>query len=188
LVRLRAGDERAFEELVRTAGGALLATARRMLGREEDAQDALQEAFLSAFKSLGSFEGGARLSTWLHRIVINACLMKLRSRRRRPEVAIEDLLPTFIADGHQTRSNTPWRETGEDEAQRREVRGLVHACIERLPGDFRTVLVLRDIEEVDTREAAELLGITAAAVKTRLHRARQALRQLLDPYFAKGAL
>ena len=188
VARLRAGDDRAYEELVRTLGGQLLATARRLLHREEDAQDAFQDALLSAFKALPTFEAQSRLSTWLHRITINACLMKLRSRRRRPEVAIEDLLPTFLPDGHQTRPNSPWRETADAAAHRKEVCDLVHASIERLPEAFRTVLVLRDIEEIDTSETAELLGITPAAVKTRLHRARQALRQLLDPYFAKGSL
>jgi RNA polymerase sigma-70 factor, ECF subfamily len=192
LARLRQGDDAAYEELVRTLGGPLLAAARRLLKREEDAQDALQEAFLSAFKALPTFEAQSRLSTWLHRITINACLMKLRARKRRPgehaAASIEDLLPTFLPDGHQTRPNTPWAETSDVAAHRKEVQDLVRSSIDRLPDDFRTVLILRDIEEVDTNEAAEMLHLTPAAVKTRLHRARQALRQLLDPYFAKGAL
>jgi RNA polymerase sigma-70 factor (ECF subfamily) len=158
------------------------------LGREEDARDAVQDAFLSAFKAIGTFSGGAKISTWLHRIVINACLMKLRTRKRRPEVAIEEFLPTFLADGHQTRPTTAWRETAEQAAARREVRELVRAAIDRLPEQFRTVLVLRDIEGLETGEAAELLGMKPEALKTRLHRARQALRGLLDPYFAKGAI
>src|SRR5262245_46486063 len=95
LERLRSGDEQAYEELVRGYTGRLLATARRFLPRTEDAQDAVQEAFLSAFRSVDRFRGGSRLSTWLHRILVNACLMKLRGASRRPEAPIEDYLPKF---------------------------------------------------------------------------------------------
>jgi hypothetical protein len=90
---LRRGENGAFETLVRQYGSRLLAVARRLLGNEHDAQDVLQEAFLSAFKAIDQFTGNAKLSTWLHRIVVNAALMKLRGRRRRPEESIEDLLP-----------------------------------------------------------------------------------------------
>jgi hypothetical protein len=96
--RLRAGDNAAYEELINLTGGRLLAVARRMLGREEDAQDAVQDVFLSAFKSLDRFDGRSLLTTSLHRICVNACLMKLRSRRRRPERNIDDLLPSFLDD------------------------------------------------------------------------------------------
>jgi RNA polymerase sigma-70 factor (ECF subfamily) len=99
LARLRAGDEEAFATLVRTYSGRLLAAARRLLRNDEDAAGAVQEAFLAAFKSIDGFHGTARLSTWLHRIVINAGLMKLRGSSRRPEESIEDLLPRFDADG-----------------------------------------------------------------------------------------
>ena len=98
--RLRAGDPQAFETLVREHGGRMLAVARRVVSVEDDARDVVQEALLSAFRSIRSFEGTARLSTWLHRIVVNAGLMKLRSRRRRREDPIDDLLPRFDEDGH----------------------------------------------------------------------------------------
>jgi RNA polymerase sigma-70 factor, ECF subfamily len=187
LERLQAGDERAFEELVREAGGRLLAVARRMLTREEDAHDAVQEAFLSAFKALGSFDGRSRLTTWLHRITVNVCLMKLRSRRRHPEHAIEDLLPDFLADGHHKNPPRSWNVQSTQTLESHEQRDLVRSMIDELPDAYREVLLLRDIEEHDTDQTAEALGITAAAVKTRLHRARQALRTLLDPYFAETA-
>ncbi len=90
LERLRSGDDAAFEQLVREHGGRMLAVARRFLRQEEDARDAVQDAFLSAYRALEDFEGNARLSTWLHRIVVNAALMKLRTRRRKPERSIED--------------------------------------------------------------------------------------------------
>jgi RNA polymerase sigma factor, sigma-70 family len=185
LARLRSGEEAAYEELVRRYGGRLLAVARRFLPVEEDARDAVQDAFLSAFRSIHSFEGHARLSTWLHRIVVNASLMKLRTRRRKPEQSIEDLLPGFLEDGHLERPASPWRSEEVDPAERAELRDLVMRSIHALPEGHRNVLLLRDIEGLDTEEAAELLGISPGAVKTRLHRARQALRELLEPHLGE---
>jgi len=180
LARLRAGDERACEELVRACSGRMLATARRMLRDEEDARDAVQEAFASAFRALPRFAGGSLLSTWLHRIVVNACLMKLRSRRRHPEESVEDLLPRFHEDGHRVlEDGSPAAERADQALERAELRAVVRACIDRLPEGHRTVLVLRDVEDLDTDEVAALLGTTRGAVKTRLHRARQALQTLL---------
>ena len=175
LAGLRAGDETAYEKLVRNYGGRMLGVARRFLRNEEDARDAVQDAFLSAFKALGRFEGQSRLSTWLQRIAINAALMKLRNRARKPEVAIDDLLPSFRADGRPAHAPAPWKEDLDATLQRREMRTVVRGLIDQLPDAFRNVLLLRDIEEIDTAQAAKMLGISTAAVKTRLHRARQAL-------------
>lgn len=179
LAALRSGHDAAFEALVRTYGGRLLATARRMLPTEEDARDAVQDALLSAFRGLGSFDERARLSTWLHRITVNAALMKLRSRRRRPEASLDDLLPRFDERGEwaEPAVTGPPADAALDSAT---LRTTVRACIARLPEPHRTVLVLRDLEELDTAEVADALGLTTAAVKTRLHRARQALRTLLE--------
>lgn len=182
LARLRAGEDGAYEELVRSQGGRLLAVARRLLDSEEDARDAVQDAFLSAFRSIGRFEGEARLSTWLHRIVVNASLMKLRTRRRKPEKSIEELLPRFTEDGHMAEPAVPWRAGAESEAERAELRRLVLGQIHALPENYRNVLLLRDIEGLDTEETAQTVGISPNAVKTRLHRARQALRGLLEPH------
>ncbi len=187
VARLRKGDSGAFETLVRTQTPVLLRVARRFMHSEEDARDALQDAFVSAFKSIGSFEETARISTWLHRIVVNACLMKLRSQRRHPEEDIEKYLPNFLEDGHQVAPSMPWCETAETVLQRMELCGLVRRCIEQLPDAYRVVLLLRDIEELSTEEVAEMLGVTPNAVKIRLHRARQALRTLLDPYMREIA-
>jgi len=181
---LRAGDEGAYEQLVRAHGGRMLAVARRLLGDGEDAHDAVQEAFGSAFRSIGSFAGTARLSTWLHRIVVNAALMKLRTRRRKPEQPIDDLLPRFEPDGHRRDPGAPWQPA--ERLERRELRKRVRDAIELLPETYRNVLLLRDIEELETTEVAELLGVGAGVVKTRLHRARQALRTLLDPHLREG--
>lgn len=178
---LQAGDAQAFEELIRLHGGPLLRLARRFLGNEEDARDALQDAMLAVHRSIATFEGTAMLSTWLHRIVVNACLMRLRAKRRRPEESdIDSLLPAFIEDGHQTVRNTAWSEPADAVIEREETRAMVRECIDRLPDAYRIVLHLRDIEEKSTEETATILGITGNAVKIRLHRARQALRTLLD--------
>ena len=189
VARLKGGDDIAFEELVRSHSGRMLAVARRFLP-EEDARDAVQDAFLSVTRAIDKFEGSARLSTWLHRIVVNASLMKIRTRGRRPEESIEDLLPRFKADGHMEQPATPWRTSplGAQEAlERDETRQLVRAKIDELPETYRAVLLLRDVEERDTRETAELLGITPANVKVRLHRARLSLRTLLDPHLREDA-
>ncbi len=182
VARLRSGDNRAFEELVRLHTPHLLRVARRFLDSEEDARDAVQDAFISAFRSIGEFESTARLSTWLHRIVINAALMKLRTRRRKPEEDIEKYLPRFLEDGHQVQSRVGWPESAETALQRAETATLVRDAIARLPESYRMVLMLRDIEELSTEEVAEMLGLTPNAVKIRLHRGRQALRTLLDPH------
>ena len=186
LARLRAGDDDAFAVLVRSHSGRLLAAARRLLRNDEDAADAVQEAFLSAFRSIDRFSGAARLSTWLHRIVINAALMKLRSGSRRPETSIDDLLPRFDADGHFIDEVHGWSESTDDLLERREARLAVQRCIGQLPESYRTVLMLRDIEDLDTEEVAEMLSITANAAKIRLHRARQALRTLLERTLGTG--
>lgn len=183
--RLRAGEAAAYEELVRTAGGRMLSVARRMLGNETDAEDAVQEAFVSAFRSLEKFDEQCRLTTWLHRIVVNACLMKLRTARRRPECSLEALLPRFLEDGHSETTNVPWKPEAMCGIQIAERRALVCAKIDELPDTYREVLVLRDVEGVDTEQTAELLGLTPSAVKTRLHRARQALRTLLAPHLSQ---
>jgi len=181
LARVRAGDEEASAVLVRKYGGRMLAVARRFLRCEEDSADAVQDAFLSAFRSLEHFEENSSLGTWLHRIVVNSCLMKLRTQSRRRAVPIDDLLPTFDETGHHTRPVRPWEEQPLLRLTREETRAQVRAFIDRLPEHYREVLLLRDIEELDTDQTAQQLGITPGAVKTRLHRARQALRTLLEP-------
>jgi len=187
LAGLRARDEASYEKLVRSHTPRLLGVARRFLRSEEDARDAVQDAFLSAFRSIDGFEGGARLSTWLHRIAVNACLMKLRTRRRKPEGSIEDLLPRFLEDGHMDQPAGPWREGADTLLEREENRVRIREAIDRLPDNYRTVLLLRDIEGLDTDETADALGLTRASVKTRLHRARQALKTQLDRHFQGSA-
>jgi RNA polymerase sigma-70 factor, ECF subfamily len=186
LARMQAGDEDAFEVCVRTYSGQLLLVARRILRNEEDAQDAVQEAFLAAFKHLGDFKGLSALGTWLHRIAVNAALTRLRRRQCHPEQSIEVLLPHFGEGEHQIDPPAPWQDTSETILQQQETRALVQHCISKLPEPYCTVLLLRDIEGLNTEETARALGTSLEVVKTRLHRARQALRCLLDPYFRRG--
>ena len=179
LQRLRDGHEAAFEQLVQRFGGRMLSVARRLLGSEDDARDAVQEAFLAAFASIHDFNGTSMLSTWMHRIVVNAALMQLRRRRRKPEHSIDELLPRFV-HGEWAEDPTSESITMESMLELRESRRKVQLCISKLPDFHRAVLLLRDIEGLDTAETAVRLGITANGVKVRLHRARQALRTLLE--------
>ena len=187
LAGLRRGDDEAFATLVHQQAGRMLVTARRLLRSEDDARDVVQEAFVSAARSIRSFAGGSKLSTWLHRIVINAALMSLRSQRRRAEEPIDDLLPQFDADGHHLAPPAAWEMPSDVLLERHDTRAAVRCCIDRLPERYRTVLLLRDIEELDTQETADRLAVTRNTVKMRLHRARQALRMLLERELVRDA-
>ena len=181
---LRAGDGKVFETLVRTYGGRLLSVARRVLRNEEDARDAVQDAFINAFRHRETFKGDAQISTWLHSIVVNAALMRLRSRSRRAEEAIEDYLPRFLPDGHYAESFASWTEPVDRALARKETAQMVRDKIEELPETYRTVVLLRDIEGLSTEETAKIVNTTPNAVKIRLHRGRMALRTLIAPHLA----
>ena len=170
---LRRGDDAAFEHVVRTHTGRMLAVARRILKHEEDAHDAVQDAFLSAVRNLASFSGKARLSTWLHRVVVNACLMTLRRRRVRPE-----LLYGMVPEPASAGTTEPVMPVEKAEDAR-----VVRDGIERLPETYRGVLKLRAIEGKSTREAARILRMTPDATKTRLCRAKRALKNEIRPLF-----
>lgn len=181
LAALKAGDQEAAEILVRSHAGAMLAVARRITGETALAEDCVQDAFISVFQKIGGFEARASLKTWLHRIVVNQALMKLRTRRNKKETPIDELLPVF--DDNACRLEATWQTlaTPDEIFEREDRRSLVRAKIGELPESYRVVLQLRDIEELTTREVAEGLGLTEANVKVRLHRARSALKKLLEP-------
>jgi RNA polymerase sigma-70 factor (ECF subfamily) len=157
----------------------MLAVARRMLRNEEDAADAVQDAFLAAFVSLRRFQGRAQVSTWLHRIVVNQCLMKLRSQKRRATQSL-DALTSHFEDGIGCWAAAATRDHGAAQIDRLETRLVVRRSIQRLQEDFREILILRDIEGFDTDQTAALLGLSRSATKTRLCRARKALRTDLE--------
>jgi RNA polymerase sigma-70 factor, ECF subfamily len=182
--RLRAGDVDALELVVREHAAALRSTARRILRDDAAADDAVQDAFVSALRSLDRFRGESRLHTWLHRIVVNAALAALRRRRPwdldRADEQVAAWLPQFVPDGHRVLEGVTWVESVEELLARAETRARVRASIDAMPEPHRSILLLRDIEELDTREVAELLELQPGAVKVRLHRARQALLAMLQ--------
>jgi RNA polymerase sigma-70 factor (ECF subfamily) len=164
----------------------MLGAARRILRDEAEAEDAVQEAFVSAFRAIGSFDGRAALGTWLHRITINAALQRLRRRRNRRETSIDDLMPTFV-NGYHAGPVPAWHDVTDVGVAGIEERAALWQAIDALPDDFRTVVILRDVEGLASREVAESLGITDALVRQRLHRGRQALLKLLGPTMEDGS-
>lgn len=182
LVRLQAGEEAAFAELVAAHSGRLLAVARRITRSEADAEDVVQEAFLSAFRALPRFDGRSSLSTWLHRITVNAALMRQRRKGARPETPIEALQPEFEGGRHRQRP-AAWDAVTSGEEQRIEQQEAFWQAMAQLPEDFRTVVQMRDLEGQDSKTVARTLGISDALVRQRLHRGRLALMTLLTPIF-----
>lgn len=180
IIALRARDERAYEKLVRDHGPAMLATARKYLPQGHDSEDAVQDALLSAFRCIESFNCDSRLATWLHRIVVNACLMKLRAGGRSSRLNIREDLSKLGFSGRSHRQLTD-HDSVRTGVALNELKMYVRQCIDRLPPAYREVLMLRDIKELDTSETARVLNTSMANVKTRLHRARQVLRALLGP-------
>ncbi len=178
---LRAHNDSSYEELVRRYGGKMQSVATRIMGNPEDARDCVQDAFLQAFKNIDRFEGRSSIWTWLHRIVANSALLQLRSRRRRPEGSIDPSMAEL--DDYQRRIEPRGgvRESTETLLSKKETRVAVREAIDTLQKDYRTVLLLRDIVELDTQEVARILKIRPGAVKTRLHRARAALRKVAKP-------
>lgn len=148
---------------------------------EDDARDAVQETFGKVAESIQTFRGDSSVSSWLHRMVINLCISRLRARTSRQEVSIEELLPTFLDDGHRAEPSPPWPNNLDHAIQRETLCELVTHNIDRLPTSYRTVLMLRDIDGLCSKETAEVLSISVGSVKVRLHRARRALREMLDP-------
>ena len=177
---LRNGDEAGFETVVRKHGPRMLAVARRYFSEEQDARDTVQDAMISAFKGIHNFAGEAQLSTWLHRIVVNASLMRLRIRRRRREHSLEDLPPHFDDKGNHLRNGFGVVSDLDGILERTETMAIVRKCMGMLPESYRVVLVLRDIEGVCTEDVARALNTSPDAIKVRLHRAHQALRTILQ--------
>lgn len=159
----------------------MLVLTERILRDRGLAEDAVQEAFVAAFKNIDQFEQRSSLKTWLHRITVNVSLSKLRQIKRRAEQSIDDLLPEF--DSHDCRIEKPWTNlTPLEEVLESEILSAqVRSCIDDLPDSYRIVLLLRDIEGFDTAEVAKQLELSEANVKVRLHRARAALKKLLEP-------
>ncbi len=183
LEKLRAGDPAAFAQLVEANQRNVYNLALRMLNNPQEAEDVLQETFLSAYKALPTFEGRSSLSTWLYRIASNASLMRLR--RKQPETTSIDE-PLELEEGDSLpRQFVDWSSVPEDELLDEESRRVMDKAVAELPEGLRIVFILRDIEGLSTQETGEALELSESAVKTRLHRARLALREKLSAYFAE---
>jgi RNA polymerase sigma-70 factor (ECF subfamily) len=180
----KAGDLASFEELVNRYEARIFRLTMNITQNREDAQDATQDAFLKSFQHLDRFLGGSRFYTWLVRIAVNEALMRLRKRRPNvvsldePVQTEEDAIPHDIQD---------WDPTPEQRYERTEMNSILSEAIARLDPIFRTVFLLRDVEQISTEETAELLGISVPAVKSRLLRARLKLRETLTPFFRRSA-
>jgi len=181
LAAAQSGDRDAFAQLVRREAGRLLATARRLTDSEQDAKDCVQETFLLAHRRLHQFQRRSKFSSWLHRILVNVALGKSRKRSRQPEVSLEDLMPVFDERDCREEPLGSLPEDADVLLEREDVRVAVRDAIAHLPDGHREILLLRDIEGRTTAEAADALGITETAAKVRLHRARAALKRLLEP-------
>ena len=170
-------DERAFGELVSRYESKVYSLALKMLRNPEDAEDVLQDTFLRAYRGIKSFKGNSTFSTWIYRITANSALMRLR-KRQLPTVSIDDAdereAPINIAD---------WAPGPVEQMLNQETQAAMTEAIDALPPEFRQVFVLRDIEELSNAEVAEILDLSVAAVKSRLHRARLKVRNRLATYF-----
>jgi RNA polymerase sigma-70 factor, ECF subfamily len=180
----KSGDVAAFEELVSRYESRIFRLTMNITQNREDAQDATQDAFLKSFQHLDRFQGDSRFYTWLVRIAVNEALMRLRKRRPNvfsldePVETDGDLIPHEIQD---------WDPTPEQRYARTEMNSILNDAIGKLDPIFRTVFLLRDVEQVSTEDTAETLGISVPAVKSRLLRARLKLREILNPFFRRSA-
>lgn len=180
---LRRGDSDAVEALVDGYGGSIHRVASRFLGDARDAQEITQDVLLTVVHTIGTFSGAAAFSSWIYRIAANAAYERLRSRRSRTEVSLKPLLPVFDDEGRHAQAVADWSSRLDDPAVAAEARSALERAIGRLPDEYRIVVLLRDVEGLTNEETADALGFTVAAVKSRLHRARLALRQELARFF-----
>jgi RNA polymerase sigma-70 factor (ECF subfamily) len=169
-------DARAFEAIMRQHNRMLFRTARAILRDDAEAEDALQEAYVQAYRSLGSFRAESKMSTWLARIVANEALMRLRKQTRRAEIV--PIEPSASAEVEQI-LDSDMDHAPDSSAERSQVRRLLEAQIDALPDTYRTIFMLRAVEELSVEETAEVLGIPPATVRTRFFRARSLLREAL---------
>ena len=175
------GDERAFGELISRYESKVYSLALKMVRNPEDAEDVLQDTFLRAYRGIKSFQGASTFSTWIYRITANSALMRLR-KKQLPTVSIED------ADERETPVNiADWTPGPVEQLLNRELQQVMDEAIEALPPEFRQVFVLRDIEEMSNAEVADVLDLSVAAVKSRLHRARLKVRNRIAGYFSENA-
>ena len=183
VTRAREGDTSAFNDLVRRYERKIYRLAMNITQNAEDAEDVLQETFLKAFEHLGDFQGNSKFYTWLVRIAVNEALMKLRKRKSDRTVPLDE--PVDTGDETVVREIAVWDQDPETKYSQEELGGILKEAVESLRPAFRTVFVLRDIEELSTEDTAQALGISVPAVKSRLLRARLQLREKLTRFFKR---
>ena len=177
--RIAQHDQTAFETLMRRHNGKLFRIARAILRDDAEAEDALQDAYLDAFRHIGDFRGGAALATWLTRIVVNQALMRLRKHRRDRVVVPFGQRDTIHLNEAEAEVADERTESPSNATLRAEIRRMLERRIDELPVAFRTVFVMREVEDMTVEETAECLSIPSATVRTRLFRARALLREAL---------
>ena len=185
---LQAGDPAAYRRFVDLNSANVYNLALKLLGDEQEAEDVLQETFLSAFRAIDRFEGRSKLSTWLYRIAYNASLMYLRKRDRMTTFSLDRPFGDEEQEGESpVRHLEDWSAVPDDQLLTAEARHVMDRAVAELPESLRSTFVLRDIQGLSGAETAEVLGITVQAVKNRLHRARLRLRGTLSSYFTERA-
>jgi RNA polymerase sigma-70 factor (ECF subfamily) len=186
VARARAKDFVAFEKLLDRYEDRIFRLAYRFVRNETEAKEILQDTFLTIWRKLDTFKGDSQFSSWLYRVAANAALMRLRAQRRHPEVSTEDLPIGYLDNYGQMPPQTEnWAKRPDDELQSAELRRHIQSAVDALPEIYRTVFLIRDVEGLSTEETAEVLQISVPTVKTRLHRARIALRDAISTYFDK---
>jgi len=187
---LRAGEAEAYRRLLELHSANVYKVAFKLLGDEQEAEDVLQETFMSAFEAIDGFEGRSKLSTWLYRIAYNASLMRLRKRSQMTAFSLDVPQQGVDQDGDGSRVSrhlVDWSSVPDDQLLTAEAREVMDRAIAELPETLRSTFILRDIQGLSGNETAEVLGISVPTVKTRLHRARLWLRDRLSDYFEEGA-
>jgi RNA polymerase sigma-70 factor (ECF subfamily) len=183
VAKAQAGDAQAFTDLVNQYERKIYRLAKHITQNDEDAEDVLQETFLKAYEHLSGFQGNSKFYTWIVRIAVNEALMKLRKRKSDKTVPLDE--PVDTGEEMVQREIAVWEDNPEQRYGREELQQILDRAVETLKPDFRTVFILRDIEELSTEETAETLGISVPAVKSRLLRARLALREKLTRQFKR---
>ncbi|MCX7757400.1 MAG: sigma-70 family RNA polymerase sigma factor [candidate division WOR-3 bacterium] len=179
--RAQAGDNLAFTELVKRYEHKVYNIAYRMLGSEEEAKDAMQDVFIRVYRFLKKFRSESSFYTWIYRITTNVCLTRLKQRQKEDKTYSLDE-PTKTSEDELTREIPDYRQSPEEIYQRERMRKVLQLAINELPADYRTVVVLRDLQGLSNKEISKTLKISVAAVKSRLHRGRVFLREKLEKY------
>jgi len=183
IARLKARDEAALEAFMAEYEGRVFGLALRLTGNRQDAEEVLQDVFLTVFQKIDGFRGDAKLSSWTYRIATNAALMKLRKRPNVQQVPLEEELgPAMTAEGAIAEPVVDWSNVPSDALDRKELGRRIEAAISQLPAEYRSVVVLRDVEGFSAEEACAILNLSIPALKSRLHRARLFLRKQLADY------